>query len=357
MIILVTGAPGDGKTLLTLAAVMKRAASENRAVYYSGIEILKPELFPGWVKLDDPEKWYELPDGAIVLHDECQELYRPRQNGSRVPKYVSELETHRHKGFDIYFITQHPGLVDVNLRRLVGEHMHVVRAFGSKVATVHRFKGVRDEVVKSRAGSLKEQVVYPRALFDAYVSATVHTHKMRLPARLVALPVFFVVAGVLVWFVVSWVRGSAGKGQESVAVAGKSGVVSASPSPGQPVTAGLDWAEDRKPRVVGLPHTAPVYDKVTVPVRAPHPAGCIASASACVCYTSQATRLGMADALCREIAAHGYFVAWDDGARPQVGRAVRSEGQGASGAPAAAVGVGGGAWGGVAAADTWGGVR
>lgn len=83
MIYLRTGLPGAGKTLMTLAEVRERASRENRPVFYAGIEILKPEEFPGWLVMDDPAKWYECPDGAIIVHDECQTLYRPRGNARR----------------------------------------------------------------------------------------------------------------------------------------------------------------------------------------------------------------------------------------------------------------------------------
>ena len=185
------GPAGCGQNAFTLHIVRERARKENRAVYYHGIELLKPEEFEGWVKLEDASKWFELPDGAIIVHDEAQTLYRPRGNGAQVPQYVAELETHRHKGHDLYFITQHPMLIDSNVRRLAGEHMHVVRLFGAKVATLHRWAQCKEQCDKSRADSIRETVGYPAALFEAYKSATLHTHKARVPKRvflLLAMP-------------------------------------------------------------------------------------------------------------------------------------------------------------------------
>jgi zona occludens toxin len=65
-------------------------------------------------------------------------------------------------------------------------------------------------------------------------------------------------------------------------------------------------------RLPDLPHTAPVYDDVTKPVKAPYPAACVASDTRCHCYTQQATRLHVSDSMCRNIVERGYFVAWQE---------------------------------------------
>lgn len=318
MIYLHTGQPGAGKTLLTLDIIRKRAKAENRPVYYAGIQIEKPEMFPGWIEMDDAKKWMECPDGSIIVHDECQTLYRPRGNGSAVPEYVARFETHRHNGWDIYLITQHPMLVDSNIRRLAGEHVHVVRAFGSKMATLHKWGQVKEQCDKARSDSIQETRSYPADLFGAYKSATVHTHKLKIPPRvffLVALPL---ILGAIVWWFFGWYsEKSQGPKLESVTMKAAPGASAA--GAGAARKDPEDWFRDRVPRVPGLPHTAPVYDKAVEVVRAPYPAACVASASRCRCYTDQGTRMQTTEELCRQIAETGYFVSWrterDDAAR------------------------------------------
>lgn len=313
MIYLHTGQPGAGKTLLTLDVVRKRAKAEGRPVYYAGIQIDKPEMFPGWFEMEDPKRWMDCPDGAIIVHDECQTLYRPRGNGSAVPDYVARFETHRHNGWDIYLITQHPMLVDSNIRRLAGEHVHVVRAFGAKLATLHKWGQVKEQCDKARADSVQETRAYPSELFGAYKSATVHTHKLRIPPRvffLVGLPLML--AG-LVWWFYGWYAAKA-QGPKPEAVVGKV-VAPGGGGSGAAVKGPEQWFADRVPRVAGLPHTAPVYDKVLEPVSAPYPAACVAAASRCRCYTDQGTRIQTTEELCRLIAETGYFVSWRTGAR------------------------------------------
>jgi len=312
MIYLHTGQPGAGKTLFTLAMVKERAEREQRPVFYHGIEILKPEFFPNWHHLDDPAKWMDLPDGAIIVHDECQGLYRPRGNGSQVPEHVSRWETHRHNGWDAYLITQHPMLIDSNIRRLAGEHLHVMRAFGAKMATLHRWQQVKEQCDKSRADSVSVTKAYPSQFFDAYKSATVHTHKARIPPRvyfLVLLPLLLF--GLAAWFY-SWysARANGAPVEKAVSATQPGGMAGSAPATRKPKTT-VEWIAEQQPRIEGLPHTAPVFDRVTEVVRAPAPVACIASATRCTCYTDQGTRMSTPDALCRQIVKDGYFMAWD----------------------------------------------
>jgi hypothetical protein len=316
MIYLHTGLPGAGKTLYTLTKVRQRAIDEDRRVFYSGIELLKPELFPGWELLDDPAKWPDLPDGSILVHDEAQGLYRPRGNGSSVPRHVAEMETHRHKGLDLYFVTQHPMLIDSNVRRLAGEHVHMVRMFGSEVSTAHKWQQTKEQCDKSRADSIRDTFVYPKEIIGSYKSATVHTHKRKLPWKvhlLWALPVVGIVCvvGAVMWWKDAGHIESPAAATEQAAPGQKGGFQRAAAGGGKQHKTTAEWLKEQQPRIAGLPHTAPVFDAVTEPTTAPFPAACVSSASKCVCYTQQGTRLSTPEDLCRQIAETGYFVAWD----------------------------------------------
>ena len=92
--------------------------------------------------------------------------FRPRSSGSPVPDYVSELETHRHKGYDLFLITQHPMLIDGNVRKLTGKHYHVKRFLGFPKSTIHEFEQVRDNCDKSTRGSIENQFFYPKKVYN-----------------------------------------------------------------------------------------------------------------------------------------------------------------------------------------------
>lgn len=315
MLHLTTGLPGAGKTLYTLSVVRERAIKEARPVYYHGIELLKPEVFEGWQKLEDPEKWFECPDGSIIVHDECQTTYRPRGAGARVPQHVAEFETHRHRGFDVYLITQAPTLVDTNVRRLVGEHRHLVRAMAPRTATVHFWAQINENSHKSRRDSERSSFSYPPKILGAYKSATIHTHKNRIPKAALFLFVAPFVLVALIWLFYTWFADLSAGAQEFIEPAvdqvepiergGAVVHVSVDPDP-DPLQ---DWIEARTPRVPGLTHTAPVYDAVTDPVTAPVPSACVDMPSkGCRCYTQQATLIDVPASLCQRIVKTGFFV-------------------------------------------------
>ena len=188
MLTLITGQPGNGKTLYALGAVEEfRAADKSkpaRSVWYSGI----PELTLDWQPLEDGARWFEVPSGSVIVIDECQRLFPPRRQGAAVPASVSEFETHRHKGFDVFLITQHPQLLDVAVRKLVGRHVHVVRKYGMNHATLYQWERCVDPTAReSLREALTSKFSYPRERFGWYRSAEQHTVTKDFPWRKVAL--------------------------------------------------------------------------------------------------------------------------------------------------------------------------
>lgn len=319
MITLLTGLPGNGKGVYGIDWLMnevnkenKRLASEGkpeRVVYYSGINDCK---VPGWVELDDARQWYRCPPGSYILIDECQRIFRTRSNGSAVPPEVSELETHRHNGLDLLLITQHPMLIDQNIRRLVGRHFHIMRKFGMEKAVVHEWNKVVEQPHKSRTGSIRHDYSYNKAVYDLYKSAEVHTVKRNIPMRywfMFAAP--FLVAA-LAYYGYSTFHGAVNDAP-GMPLQEDSGLLSRAPGSAGNSEPELDYFAARTPRVPAFPATAPIYDEVTKPVRAPIPAGCILSKSkGCNCFTQQATPLQIDENTCRQIVAGGFFVDYDD---------------------------------------------
>ena len=193
---LTTGLPGHGKTLRTIVEVEERRVSEGRRVYQHGI----PELTLDWFELEDPRKWYELPEGSLIIIDEAQKVFPVRPSGSAVPKHVSEFETHRHRGLDIVLITQHPNLIDAHVRKLVERHQHVMRPFGHSYAVVFEWQVCTDP---NRSGvqkqALKSRWRYPKKAFEYYKSASKHTVKKRLPGKVILLPILGAALGILLF--------------------------------------------------------------------------------------------------------------------------------------------------------------
>lgn len=152
----------------------------------------------------------------------------------------------------------------------------MVRSFGLKRATVHEWSAAKEQCDKSRDDSVRHEWSYPQDLFAAYHSAEVHTHKARVPARvfiLLSLPL--ILAG-LVWIVAKWWEksGSVRPDKPPAAKATATSVESSRAISGKLSTS--EWIAAQRPRVEGLAYTAPVYDDVTKPVRAPYPVSPIA---------------------------------------------------------------------------------
>lgn len=319
MIVLITGLPGNGKTLYALDWVKRKAEKEGRPVFYARIKGL---TLP-WTAID-PFAWMSCPPNAIVVIDEVQQsddpadpkspsLFGVRQRGAVVPPWAAALETHRHMGIDLVLITQDPMLLDVHDRKLVGLHFHVKRNFGLQRATVHEFGGCRPNVAQSTGGSVRHEWGFPKEVYAWYKSAEVHTMKARVPTRVwVLLAIPFVIAG-LSWF--AWSRYLTPDRELPTLKAATSGSGSAiGGTAGQPSAVGrktvAQYVEQFQPRVAGLAYTAPAYDDITRPVSAPYPAACVSMGDKCKCYTTQGTALETGKDLCRQIVSGGFYVAW-----------------------------------------------
>lgn len=307
MMHLITGLPGNGKTLYTLWMVDQLAKKDGRPVYYHGI----PELTLNWFQLDKAEEWYKLPEGSIVVIDECQKVFPPRSSGSKAPETEAQMETHRHRGFDLFLLTQHPSLVSNHVRKLCGKHFHLIRQFGMQRSRVYEMQSVNEPNNSNLKQAQLTTWKFPQEVFKWYKSAEVHTHKRTIPKKLIALPFLILSLVVMVWYAYHVLSGIKDNGKPKGLLPQSEGQIMPSGQGSQPLTQ-KQYLEQYKPRIDGLPHTAPVYDEVTKPARAPVPVACVYNSKKCQCYSQQGTRLATPDLLCRQIVENGYFVNFDE---------------------------------------------
>jgi len=302
VLILVTGQPGNGKTLYTLGLVeslrtLPASVALGRSVYSSGI----PDLTLDWKPLDDPALWHELPNGSIVVIDECQRVFPPRKQGAAVPPHVREFETHRHRGFDVFLITQHPQLLDIAVRKLVGRHVHLERRFGREVSTVKQWEecvNPQDRAVQSRA--LVSKFDFPKERYEWYKSADVHTVKKDFPIKPVAVLALSLLAIIgLGWFATS--RLMAGKETE---------VAELLPEKTAALREAHATALSLEPDIPTWPWSAPFYRDVAKIVSYPRITGCmsmkIGETFQCTCHDGQGVAQVSA-AICRDYLAGRYF--------------------------------------------------
>jgi zona occludens toxin len=204
MIDLNTGVPGGGKTLSMvqeLARLIKRwekHPEEARPVFVLGIPELALPHAPVPLKAVQVDKagaprlvpdWDEMPDGTLVLIDECQGVFPPRSSQSTPLVHVAWLNTHRHRGFDLWIMTQQPKLIDSSVRALVGRHKHFRRLFGMKRAVIYGWDACSDSL-SGMNNAVKSNWSYPTEVFKWYKSAEIHTkQKFKMPLWLGILPV------------------------------------------------------------------------------------------------------------------------------------------------------------------------
>lgn len=317
----VTGLPRTGKTLWTLCKVREIADADQRPVYYCNIPGI---TIPGWIEIDHPDKWLECPDRSIIVVDELQDFWQKGATGSKVPTPILELSKHGKRGIDFYIITQEPDLVHATPRLLCQTHYYIVRAFGSQNVMIYQFERIQVHPEKvTKKASHKFPWRYKKEAFTWYKSADVHNIKRQIPWQVWAIPFMLVIAPVLVWFAyksvtsigaraVSGMKDPSGlvaSNASGQAVQGGTGVPGR-PS-GRPATL-AEYVSERRPRIDGLGHTAPIYDELTRPSRVAYPAACMTSEKhGCQCFTQDGTQYRTTDEICRNIVAHGLFLDFD----------------------------------------------
>jgi zona occludens toxin len=332
-----TGYQGHGKTLMTLAHVDALHKSSGRPVFYSGIRDCTLE---GWTEFGGPSKdparpwmtdaseWFKLPPDSIIVIDEAQRLFRPRGNGSITPPWEAALETLRHVGHTLFLITQMPRLLSSHVRALCGVHRHYMRKFGSAWVTCHEWAGVRDNCDKTRKDSISSEHRYPKAYYAAYTSAEKHSVKFGLPLKIklaLLLPVALVA---LAWWVF-WGRHTRAVVVPDAVKASQAASSDGTASSGRhyraPQSAQATLISN-KPRIAGLPYTAPRYDELTAPVRVPVIVGCWIQAKdggEGFCITQQGSRLMLPREFMAQFIERGMFVDFDPG--PPLGDAAASK--------------------------------
>lgn len=280
MITLITAVPGSGKTLTAIGIIIN-ALEKGRPVY-TNINGLQVDKFPNNHNLHDaPDDWRETPEGSLVIYDECQQPHLYPSNAQRglvTDERLTAMETHRHTGHDLVFITQAPTFVHHHVRKLVGEHIHLYRGRGlggaMRYEWSHTCDSPNDRREQERANS--EFWKFPKEHFSYYKSATVHTHAFKIPKKIALLLLGIAVA---VFFLVSRVLDSGGLASFSDTLETPQKAAEALIAPAAGLPKPLDWTYNVAP---------------SIPL-----GGCIASDTKCHCYTKEGVTINMTFEQCK----------------------------------------------------------
>jgi hypothetical protein len=362
----ITGQPGASKTLLMMER-LERAIKANadavdkgvpalvvdvdgelhdypvRPIYAAGVNGLKPGLAES---LKDPTKWNEIdpngeptcncpaqkyphahviPDGSLILVDEAWRWFGHMHDASRMPtpKHALDLAIHRHRGLDFIFTTQSIKQIYPFVREIGGSHTNIVRLWGSKFSKLYTW-GEWNENVKSitaRDNAVSDTWAQRKDLYSWYRSASVHTIKLALPRKLLMIPVLIVlmlVLGVFGFRHLFSKESAERANKETAAAVAEQKTKKGTPDPenqkseagsNKPSTA-AEWVTALTPVLPGIAYTAPIFSE-SLQVNTHPRTLCVevgkGGADGCHCYTEQATPLVVADGLCRELTARGYY--------------------------------------------------
>lgn len=318
MLYLISGQPGNGKSLRAMAEMLeayernasavKDGKSEPRRFFTNVAGATteeNPDAFPWVEKLPEHNDWTKLPDGSYVLYDEAHsdgntpglERYgrlfpSTGKPGESDDPRIRAMSTHRHRGFDIVLVTQWPNKIHHQVRTLIGKHIHMNRAMGLEKAGVFTWSRCQPDPYDEKAREKAEEEIwsFPKGMYTRYKSSSLHTdsHKFRIPKKVWSAISMLTVALILAWLGWSYAIPAAKAKYADKAngtAQGEGSLLPPAPPPSNSI-------EIETTPGVGL-HTA--LNTAAVPTLA----GCVASDRGCRCFNLEGFQIDMTERECR----------------------------------------------------------
>lgn len=310
---LFTGLPGAGKTAQLVAAMVKMQKEEShRPLFAMGINGLA-EGIANPLTMEQLHEWWELPHGSIICIDECQEEGLMPLDGGKTPHWVQRIAKVRHHGMTFMLTTQHPKNMSAYVRRLVDQHVHTINKFGTSMIDRYTWGRCMDEPEKPSAwkSAVADIGTLPKEVFGLYKSSALHTRKARIPRKVYLFAALVVAAVAAVVSVPVLLKRAQAANQASIE---GTAVKAVDGDQGKPVTADRERVDEAlrvkdypawmRPRVEGMPWTAPAFDHLQV--QAEPRIFCVANEDGgCHCRTEQGTRYEVTPVMCRAMVKEG----------------------------------------------------
>lgn len=196
---------------------------------------------------------------------------------------------------DFVLITQHPGLLDSNVRRLVGRHLHI-RDLGFLGRWVYEFSEAT-EPDRYKSAMVKRKWSLPKKSFQAYKSSSLHIKPVRgFPTALKVLGVALVLLAGGIYYATDSI-GRKFKPQETANIG--TGAGQSAQGPIIPAVLEYNPVEQTMPRHPNYPESAPIYDTLRTVKAMPQVVGCIQTPNNCTCVSQQGTKLEVTESFCR----------------------------------------------------------
>ena len=316
MLNLITGTPGAGKTLYAVSLI-KKYVDENAKRIAKGEPPRKIYSDIDGLTLDGvepaPEDWRTTPDHSVIFYDEIQQR-KPFKESRASNDIVDALQVHRHTGHDIYGITQFPVLLHSHFRSVVGSHYHLHRGWGMPSATVYLWGYCvlnPNDQSKKRIAERDFRFSYPKDLYKYYKSASVHTHKMRIPLK-AFLYLLLILVGIVMFvanlngnnFVVKIFSGHKDQSQQIKTDLSKNNAVTTNSTDLKPIV-NPDKKEDTIKYNANQPFDYDYNNYEKEQAQYPQFSGCIFTyvkhAEKCTCYTTQGVKLTTPKGQCMRV--------------------------------------------------------
>ena len=134
--------------------------------------------------------WRQTSFGSVIIYDEAQLIEIFNEETKKIDPIVRDLTIHRHKSYDIYFISQDPALVHKYIRKLAGHHIHLINAFGFEQSIRFEWSTCQEQpnALRNMARSEVHTIYrFPKVLYRVYTSTTASTRKKRWPVKKFAM--------------------------------------------------------------------------------------------------------------------------------------------------------------------------
>lgn len=157
-----------------------------RSIYTNINGLLLSQVRPLPVNND----WRQTPYGSVVIFDEAQLIDIFNEETKKVDPIVRDLTIHRHKSYDLYFISQDPALVHKYIRKLCGHHIHLLNLYGFEQSVRFEWAICQDQpnALRNMARAEVNKIYrFPKQLYRIYVSTTASTRVKRHPWKKYAL--------------------------------------------------------------------------------------------------------------------------------------------------------------------------
>jgi zona occludens toxin len=238
--------------------------------------------------------WTWAKPGDVLVCDEVQRHWRPRGMGTKPPEEIAKLEVHRHYGVDFVLITQNAMLLDQNVRRLVGRHLHVRRLFGTARALIYDWDGCQTDTTRT-SGATRTVWSYPKDAYKLYKSSELHTKQHQKIPLFLAFPLVVAALGAF--------AGPKAYDAMHRSMTGKSLEAKAPAAPGTQAKAGKQQAAALPTAAASSPQPQPTPVQVAAAPMA-LAAGCMRFRDRCDCYSPEGLRMTVQPEVCTDGIEH-----------------------------------------------------